>query len=484
MDPLSISASVLTLIQAAAATTSYLQKFIKSVRKADSRLSDLCNELTTLAGFFDAIDRSVKQFQQTNPLLSPINDDIWRQSLIAVEDCQASLSELEVLVNKFKNGSDLSRSTRLWRLTRITFAISLDSHAADIDHLRNKIHKSNCALQTMLSVFNVSLSLRSNTSQDLILSELAKLKDYIEYSIHAAGVPKTPSGLNEISARQLESQSQVASNLKSLAQAAKIFYSTATTTASSMCRSSIGGIMPSFTKERIHGFIHMDHPDTNSTRRHTMMISEMDWSSTSMTQQQSQTKTIPAEPQSRPESESSVHVTNPPVVFMDADADIDLEILFFKGLEDRATEKVRTGDIEQAEMLLEQAIYRHGNSQRNRMDVNRLRIQLAVCYIYLGKFREAEPLVRQMTQLKMSTNEVIADLLHALSVAFVGASSLVEAMRLCRQALIMKKRLLGVNNTSYYMTMGLLATIYDKSGESTYGDMIRDSLPWDFTYRH
>ncbi|KAK3984000.1 hypothetical protein QBC44DRAFT_200655, partial [Cladorrhinum sp. PSN332] len=466
MDPLSISASVLTLIQAAAATTSCLQKFIKSVRRADSRLSDLCNELITLAGFLDAIDRSVKQFQQSNALLSPINDDIWRQSLIALEDCQTSLSELEELVTKVKNGRDRSRSTRLWRLTRITLAISLDSHTSEIDHLRNKIHKSNCALQTMLSV---SLSLRSNTSQDLILSELAKLKDYIEYSIHAAGVPKTPSGLNDMSARQLESQSQVARNLKGLAQAAKIFYTTASTTASSMCRSSLSAIMPSFTRERIQGFINTEAAPGASTR-HTM-VSEMDWGSLPHP-----TKT----PQDNLKPES--HAQRPIVV--DPDVESDLEILFFRGLEERATESVRIGDIQNAQVLLERAIYRHGNSQRNRTDVNRLQIQLSLCYIFLGKWREAEPLVQQMAQLKITSNEVISDLFHALAVAYVTASSFLEAMRLCRQSLNIKKKLLGPTDASYHLTMGLLATIYDEMDEGTYGDIIRDSLPFDFTYQH
>lgn len=304
----------------------------------------------------------------------------------------------------------------------------------------------------------------------MILSELAKLKQYIEYSIHEAGAPVFP--LSNIPAHKLDSHSRVARNLQGLARAAKVFHSTASTTASSMYRSSLGATMPSFTRERIHGFIH-DHSHAAPLTRHAVTSGfESEWSFPPKPDAAEDSDVIPA---------SELVASSPP----GPDADMDLEILFFNGLEKRAAECVRAGNITKAELLLEQALIRHGNHQRNKGAVDRLQVQLSLCYIFLGKWRQAEPLIQPMVQsTTIPGDSVLSDLLHSLAMAYMDALSLGEAMKLCKQALNIRKKLLGTTDARYHLTMGLLATIYDRRNETVYGDIIRCSMPSDFDYRH
>ena len=306
----------------------------------------------------------------------------------------------------------------------------------------------------------------------MILSELAKLKQYIEFSIREACVPIF--SLPNIPDHKLDSHSRVARNLQSLARAAKVFHSTASTTASSMYRSSLGAAMPSFTRERIHGFIR-DHNVSHVAplARHTVTSRfESEWS-------------FPPKPDAVEDSDaisaSELVVSLAP----EPDADMDLEILFFNGLEKRAAECVRAGNITKAELLLEQALSRHGDRQKNKGAVDRLQVQLSLCYIFLGKWRQAEPLIQPMVQsTSITSDSVISDLLHALAMAYMDALSLGEAMKLCKQALNIRKKLLGTTDARYHLTMGLLATIYDRRNETVYGDIIRCSMPSEFDYRH
>jgi len=110
----------------------------------------LSAELNTLTGFLEAVDKTLKQCQDQNILLSPVDEEVWHQSASALEDCQTSLAELECLVIKI---TSKAQTARPWRSTKLAF--DLNSHARTIEGLQDKIHKSTRALHTIMAVFNV-----------------------------------------------------------------------------------------------------------------------------------------------------------------------------------------------------------------------------------------------------------------------------------------------------------------------------------------
>ncbi|KAK3380894.1 hypothetical protein B0H63DRAFT_415614 [Podospora didyma] len=484
MDPLSISASVVTLVQVAGLATSSLSELIRSARQADSRLAKLCAEVSALAGFLDAVDRTLKQCQQRNILLSPVDEDVWQQSRSSLGDCQTLLTELEVLIAKIKRKR---RPTRLWRSAKV--AMSLSSHAPEIEDLQDRIHKSNWALQTILAVFTVSLSLRGNESQDKILDELAKLKASINYSLSAAAGSATRSphmsgqSLSSRYARNLQSL-----NLQSLARVAQNFHSTASTTASTAyggergacmkCPSafpdapvSTAGDIPAFRRERIESFIQENH--TPPTRQNSRLPS---WFSAP--------RVVESFPP--PDDERTVEdgVASQQIQ-RETDADSDLELLFLTGLERLAAESVRVRDFSKAEELLEMALNRHSRGHGDTAAFHRLNTQLSLCYFFLGKWRCAEPLVQQMARTSHGNSDLtIPSLLHALALSYLKEFSFDKALKLCRQALNLKKRVVGSAHVKFSETLGLLAAIFDIKAEPMYGDIIRSSIPPCFLYKH
>lgn len=146
MDPLSLTANIITLIDAA----NSVRRFINSVRHADAGFKALCTELASLSGFLQSIDRTMEECRR-NPLsLAPIDQDLWKQAHTALADCQETLDELEALKNRMKGPS---RSNTFFRKARL--ATDMQVHARDIVAFRDKIHMSNWSLQTLLQVINV-----------------------------------------------------------------------------------------------------------------------------------------------------------------------------------------------------------------------------------------------------------------------------------------------------------------------------------------
>lgn len=121
--------------------------------------------------------------------------------------------------------------------------LQLSLRTTEISGFKEKIYKSNTAMQTALATVTVysdlscplaslpanpqtrSLSLRSNTSQDRIFSELQLLTTTIQQALKAAGLSQSPN--DQLAARQSR-------NLHNLAKAAQKFHSSASSTASTM----------------------------------------------------------------------------------------------------------------------------------------------------------------------------------------------------------------------------------------------------------
>lgn len=147
MDPLSITASAITLVDAA--TTIY--RFFDSVRHADKGFAALCIELRTLTGFLKSIDKTHEDFCR-NPLsLVSVDRELWEQSKIALDDCQRTLDQLANLIERIRGPS--RSNANLLRRTKL--ATNLYVHSRDVVGFRDKIHMSNISLQTILQVINL-----------------------------------------------------------------------------------------------------------------------------------------------------------------------------------------------------------------------------------------------------------------------------------------------------------------------------------------
>lgn len=121
---------------------------MQTLRAADSRIASLCDELANLTAFLEAVERTLKGCHALE--LRFVDEGLWRQSELALVDCQVTLSELGVLVNKIK---DNTRARGFgWRARA---AVDLSVYGPDIATFRDKIHKSNWALQTMLHTITV-----------------------------------------------------------------------------------------------------------------------------------------------------------------------------------------------------------------------------------------------------------------------------------------------------------------------------------------
>lgn len=146
MDPLSIAASTITLIDASAK----LIRFFKSIRHATSGYEALCKELSTLNGYVESIRTTLNECQRNPLTVSSIDQDLWRQSRVALTDCDQTLEELAGRIQRIKAPT---RSNTLFRKARI--AAEMQLQAREICSFRDKLNMSNLSLQTLLQVITV-----------------------------------------------------------------------------------------------------------------------------------------------------------------------------------------------------------------------------------------------------------------------------------------------------------------------------------------
>jgi len=121
---------------------------VHSLKTADSRVTELCNELANLTAFLEAVERTLKGCRPLD--WACVDEELWHRSELCLLDCQVTLNELTALVAKIeRNGG---ARTFGWRVRAAT---DLSIYGPDIGILREKIHKSNSALQTMLHTVTV-----------------------------------------------------------------------------------------------------------------------------------------------------------------------------------------------------------------------------------------------------------------------------------------------------------------------------------------
>lgn len=148
MDPLSITASVLTLMGAASKTCEVLQ----FISRADEDVNSLCVEVSGLESILHSVQAALKKCGGKPLNLASIDEDLWRRIDITLADCGEALDEMAQLVRRIQ----LRHSTLVpGLLYRARVAKRLQQHTRDIESYRDRVRMSTWNLQTLLQVIDV-----------------------------------------------------------------------------------------------------------------------------------------------------------------------------------------------------------------------------------------------------------------------------------------------------------------------------------------
>lgn len=458
--------------------------------------------------------------------MAPAQPDLWQRCDEVLKDCFLTLHSLKLLVDKVKDSPPAKGKGLRWRAKAV---IDLSVHGNDLASFREKIHKSNIALQTMLHTITVyviissvwnrhtppvslelairscrsmlthrssSLSLKSNASQEQILFELEQLK----YSFREAlRVSSQPSG-GFSRGRVEHPDARVSRNLHNLAAAARQFHSAAsstsgTTRAASSAQSqfippsSLIGDFPEHKRQRVEAFVQAIR---HSSPEHVSTIRQPSLRTPSPS---SSYRTASPPLREAPVVRTSVMPSSEPtqdVSEIDEDEEFEEEWEYFDGLRDLARDRIMKQDYTKAIEFLNQAMTKVGTWDMNVMDgvFMQLQVQLALCHFFKGDWKSAEPIVLGLATLTL--NDVTCNLLHALSLAHLYEYSLDSALRFCRKALKGKKSILekdqepvgGPLEADYGNTLALCRTIYEMKGDPIRAEVFHRRLPKGFEYKH
>ncbi|KAK1538955.1 uncharacterized protein CCOS01_00269 [Colletotrichum costaricense] len=507
MDPLSVTASVITLIEASGILTKSLHGFIHGLKTVDARVTKLCEELKNLTDLLEAVERTLKECRSFD--LAHVEEDLWQQSNIALADCQATLNDLKMLIAKVKKAAG-SRPFG-WKL-RAMFDLTL--HGNEVVAFQEKIHKSNGALQTILHTITVSLTLKSNASQTLIMDELSRLRLSIDRALE---ISARPSGVFTHTLGH-QSDARLSRNLQALAKAAKHFHSTASSTAgtsrgdrsdktwqpTSSAAISLSGNFPSFKRERVERFINEGQP------RPSPSVPEVDSLARSKLPAISPASLPVACPAASPTAESctSPVKSDPPDSehgsdhdYIGADDDDDYEAAFNRDyivcIRQFAIDNLKARDFTKAGELLKEALAHCAKATPESEDsclssyisMRSLNIQLAICYFFQGNWKMAEPVVTDLAASKSGRDSVVCNLLHALALAYLSEYSFDIAVDTCKRALkgyerLSKRSQTDISTLDLNNSLGLLATTYDMTGDYLRAAVFRRRLSQGFKYQH
>jgi hypothetical protein len=127
-----------------------IRELASTFNNVDVRVSALCAELSTLMSFLDSVDRILKECREQPLSLASMDEEMWRQSGLSLADCKVTLNDLQDLTNKIK-----ASVKHVGFFGRVKTTVDLTMYARDLAGFQEKIHKSNWALQTMLSAITM-----------------------------------------------------------------------------------------------------------------------------------------------------------------------------------------------------------------------------------------------------------------------------------------------------------------------------------------
>lgn len=392
---------------------------------------------------------------------------------------------------------------------RVRAVVNLNVYGGDLTTFRDKVHKSNWALQTMLQTINVSLSLRNNASQEAILFELDRLKTSIEEAMRASTRPAGP-----FSHRSADnSDARVAQNLRNLAQAARHFHGAASSTASTIRDGSRGGApwrsylgadmdaslmgdLPSFKRERVEEYVRdwrqhrrlsssgLTNPSFSPAGEHESRLRREARSpcrSTGLHNPRPLSFSRGAESVKGPGSVTAFTIED------DEDDEFELERLLLDGLEELAKDRIKERDFDKAIEFLQEAMKREVGSKSDNEGFRRLQIQLALCYLLQRRWEMADPIITGLAKNKAAADAVVCNLLHCIALVHLALYHFDKALTICREALLAKRKLLKrekIDVDDYAQTQGLLVMIYEMKGDWMHAEVYQSQIPASFAYKH
>ncbi|KAM3541198.1 hypothetical protein ARSEF1564_005889 [Beauveria bassiana] len=469
MDPLSICASAVALIGASKSVTKALYSFTQYASHAEAHVALLCSEITTLAKYLSSINKTLKSCRRNKSALALVDSELWRQSDLALQDCEATLNELSTFVAKLTT----SNKTPFWR-AKVAFDMSI--HARKLDEFRIRLKRSNCALQTVLQTITVSLSVQNNASQDLILHELNELKQCIEDAVWIA----KRSPVSPQSSLTALSESMATKNLHGLVKAAEHFHSSATSTVGS----SIGGSIAGWPTPAV---------ETGSIAGLTPYKTELVHEYIQNTSQQLNpfaatiTETIAFDAAEFPEyliPDGSADSTKNPLMPMKPALDADFELRLHEVLEDFAMKKMKLRDFENAAAYLKKALSgKMGPVAETKVRV-RLQIRLGICYVLQRKIPEAWIVISKLERNDGLENIEVLHLMHALAMVHFAMCEFAEAKNLCERILKAKMRFFGKSHPETLISLGFSRYLYDQLDQPIEMEATRRLMPHDYVYKH
>ncbi|KUI57310.1 hypothetical protein VP1G_04587 [Cytospora mali] len=437
MDPLSITVSAVSLIQVVASVTKTLRGFKHSIKNIDARIDELCGELDRLTTCLKTVQETLEKCQQLD--LASVGDVLWQQCDVAISDCNMTLIAMSIMAEKIR-GTEKSRGF-VWKTKAV---VNWSEHSADLTAFRDKIHKSHLALQTMLQTITVSASLRSHDSIELVHFKLDVLKKSIEDAFGAAMRPAGGFSYND-------SDLRLTHNLRKLLGAAKQFHSAASSTASTIRDGTINGPWTAHGDRAIS--LMGDFPPTRRkwVEEYVRAGRHRRYQPPDSPGEQTPPRAVsPRRPQSSPGSPSAASST----------------------------------------IAIDSALKSEPSTDSAKAERRQLQIQLAVCYLLRGDWKQAEVIVSALSKTKVDRDSVICTLLHALSLAHLFDYSFELALSVGQQALQGRKRLMkagSIDSSEVDETRALLATIYDvRGGNDDYirADVLTGQLSKSFEYKH
>lgn len=130
------------------------------MRDVDSRITDLYDEVKRLSEFLEAIEETLQKCKQCDPNLE--NEGLWNHSQLALSTCQRTLDELQLLVTNIPSKESPNfKVTTVWK-ARV--AVDLKRHGHKLITYRERVQKSNTALQMLLPMITMYVFLPESAS--------------------------------------------------------------------------------------------------------------------------------------------------------------------------------------------------------------------------------------------------------------------------------------------------------------------------------
>ncbi|KAK8070363.1 hypothetical protein PG997_010566 [Apiospora hydei] len=454
MDPLTITTSIITLVDA----TAKVYQFLQSVRYADTHYATLRNELSTLTGLLRSISGIFQDCRRHHFALAAIDKTVWDQSRIAITDCQQTIDDLGALVARI---GGVARSNSIFRKAKMTTQMHM--HSGEAIAFRDKIHVSTVSLQTLLQIITVSLSLRSNASHDTTLRELTRLKQDLEIS------GRTARDFESYSINR--SDRHLSRNLEGLVRAARDFHSNASNTASTILGDATSHGSVDFHRDQAYTDLTSVPRTTSAKRRHIKAF--LNRQSPPSRSSSYMGSAIPSNAQKLASSDLELYAD-----IVGVKVDVDVDNVLSEGLKKTAQKAIRNGNFQKAEDILKQALSRYKMDGPEDAHHSRLRTQLALCSILEGKRTgDLEDSIIDLADYRGTARIVADQLLYALALSYMHTLDFDKAERVCSLIDSNSTKSSGHKCPGKLEVFQLFFVSYRLSGKDLLADAIVEQLP-------